>query len=206
MKKRLFQSLEKLRVLRSDDHFVLASGSHSDHYFDKDAILTCPKLLRNVSYALVEECDNIGYDFVVGPAMGGAILAVTVARSFLDNQNHHNPVWTGFTVEGRLRPGNRSVEGQRVLVVEDVLTTGLSVIETIRIVRAAGGKVQGVAAICNRGNISAEQLDVPKLVSLVDLPIITWPETECPLCQSGVPINAEVGHGRDFIARQTALF
>jgi orotate phosphoribosyltransferase len=96
----------------------------------------------------------------------------------------------------------KHVRDKRVLVVEDILNTGGSAARTIEAVRNAGGDVVAVGALCNRGGITAEQLGVPYLVSLLDVTMDAWPEAECPLCAKGVPINTSVGHGAQFLARQ----
>ena len=93
--------------------------------------------------------------------------------------------------------------GKRVLVVEDVLTTGGSARETVRAARKVGGEVAAVAALCNRGNVMAEYLEVPELFALVDVQMKMYDEAECPLCAAGVPINTQVGKGKAFLARKS---
>lgn len=95
------------------------------------------------------------------------------------------------------------IKGKRVLVLEDVLTTGGSVRKVVEATRAARGEVVGVGALVNRGNITAKDLgDVPRLEALVNITLDSWLEDECPLCKEGVPVNTEVGKGRDFLARK----
>lgn len=95
-----------------------------------------------------------------------------------------------------------SVAGKTVLVVEDVLNTGGSAARTVEAVRSAGGDVVAVAALCNRGGVTAADLDVPLLVSLLDVTMDAWDEPECPMCKSGVPVNTDVGHGKQYLARK----
>lgn len=97
------------------------------------------------------------------------------------------------------------VKGKRVLVVEDVLTTGGSARKTIEATRASDGTVVGLGVLCNRGGItSSDVADPPKLFALVNVQFDAWDEAGCPLCKNGVPINIWVGKGRDFLARKKA--
>ncbi|MDO8667915.1 MAG: phosphoribosyltransferase family protein [bacterium] len=100
---------------------------------------------------------------------------------------------------------DKLVAGRKILVVEDVLTTGQSAKMVVEAVRALGGNVVGLAALCNRGGITAEQVgNPPKFVSLVNVKLDAFDEIGCPLCAAGVPINTEVGKGKAFLARQQA--
>lgn len=96
---------------------------------------------------------------------------------------------------------DKHIRGKRVLVVEDILTTGGSVRSTVEAVRIIGGTVLGVAALCNRGTSTAESLDVPKLNQLVTMDLETWDGADCPLCRMNIPINTDVGHGKTFLAQ-----
>ncbi|MEI6499047.1 MAG: phosphoribosyltransferase family protein [bacterium] len=99
--------------------------------------------------------------------------------------------------------GDLVAGGKKVLVVEDVLTTGSSVKKVVEAVRAIGGEVVGVAALCNRGAVTAKDIgDVPELFSLMNISMESWDASECPLCAAGVPINTTVGKGQAFLDRQ----
>jgi len=99
---------------------------------------------------------------------------------------------------------NKLLKDRNVVVVEDIITTGGSVRKTIEAARRAGGSVTGVYAFCNRGGVAAAQLGIPYLYSLVDVQMDAFDEGSCPLCAQGVPINTEVGKGKDFLARKSA--
>jgi orotate phosphoribosyltransferase len=102
-----------------------------------------------------------------------------------------------------LRRGyDKIVHSRRVLVAEDVLTTGKSTRRTIEAVRNAGGEVIGVVAMCNRGGVMESMLGVDKLSSLIKIVRTMYPEDLCALCKNKVPINTEFGHGKEFLARQ----
>ncbi|MFA6534536.1 MAG: phosphoribosyltransferase family protein [Patescibacteria group bacterium] len=95
----------------------------------------------------------------------------------------------------------QQVAGKKVLVVEDVLTTGGSAAKTVEAVRLAGGKVVGLGVLCNRGGVTSDMVGNTRLQALVNLTLESWPEVECPLCAKNVPINIEVGKGKAFLAR-----
>jgi orotate phosphoribosyltransferase len=100
---------------------------------------------------------------------------------------------------------DKLVAGKRVLIVEDILTTGGTVREVAAAVRSVGGKVMGVGALCNRGRVTAEGLGIPMLQALVNLPIETWTAEECMdhgPCSEHVPFNTSVGKAKDFLVMQ----
>jgi orotate phosphoribosyltransferase len=88
-------------------------------------------------------------------------------------------------------------------VVEDVITTGGSVKKVIEVTRALGGNIVGLGVLCNRGEITVENVaNPPKLFALVNIKLDAWDEGECPLCAQGVPINTDVGKGREYLTRK----
>lgn len=101
---------------------------------------------------------------------------------------------------------DKFISGKNVLVVEDVLTTGSTAKKVVEAVRTAGGNIVGLGVLCNRGGITTRDVgDVPKLVTLVNVKLDAWDEKDCPLCRQGVPVNTDVGKGREFLARQSQL-
>lgn len=95
------------------------------------------------------------------------------------------------------------VAGNKVLVVEDILTTGGSARRVIEATRALSGYVVGLGVLCNRGGITPKDVGgVPKLFALVNVKLDSWDEASCPLCKQGVSINTDVGKGKDFLARR----
>ncbi len=96
---------------------------------------------------------------------------------------------------------DKLVAYKNILAVEDVLTTGGSVTEVIKATRTFNGNVIGLGVLCNRGGITPRDVgDVPKLFSLVDVKLDAWDEADCPLCAKGIPINTDVGKGRQYLA------
>lgn len=133
-------------------HFVLTSGRHSDTYFEKFRILEQPKVLCLLCAQIAEHFSEFDIDAVAGPTTGGIILAFEVARQmglpaiYVESENG----------EKTLRRGKTLPAGHRVLVVDDVLTTGKSVIETVEAINKAGGEVCGVGVLIDR---SENQID-----------------------------------------------
>ena len=184
-----------------DSHIVYTSGRHGSAYVNKDAVYPHTERVRELCALMADAARPLGAEVVCGPAMGGIILAQWTG--------HHlalPAVYAEKAPEGgmALRRGyDALVRGRRVLVVEDVVNTGGSLAEAIRAVRAAGGVVVGATALCNRGGVTAADLDIPVLHALLELSLDSWSAEEGPLCRRRVPVNTQVGKGREFLARQS---
>jgi orotate phosphoribosyltransferase len=194
-----------------EGHFVLKAGHHSGKYINKDEVYTDALAISGlcIDLALPFRDDKRAPDqlveTVIGPAIGGVVLSHGAAHFLCLDGRRVRSVFADkdeddddrFIIK---RGYDKHIIGRRVLVVEDIITTGSSVRGTIDAVRNFGGTVLGVAALCNRGRITAEMLDVPKLVQLVTMDLETWDPADCLLCKTGVPINTEVGHGAKYVA------
>ncbi len=173
--------LTRLGALKQG-HFRLTSGLHSDRYMQCAALFQFPKESEQLCAALAEKFAGQKIDLVAGPALGGIIMAYEVARAlgvpniFSEREDGKMTFRRGFRVEA----------GQKVLVVEDVVTTGGSVKEVIGLVRAAGGEVVGVGSVVDRSGGKAD-FGVP-FHALMTLEATNWKEEDCPLCKEGVPI------------------
>jgi orotate phosphoribosyltransferase len=195
-----------------DGHFVLHAGSHSARYVNKDEIYTDPldasMLAIEMGIPFRDNKDRpLEYvDTVIGPAVGGVSLAQYTAKWLgLDNVRRVRAIYADKDKknEGRFvinRGFGKYVRGKRLLITEDIITTGDSVRSVVEAVRREGGEVLGVAALCNRGGTTTESLGVPRLVALVTMDLTTWEPDACPLCRNGVPINTDIGHGADYVA------
>ncbi len=173
-------------------HFRLSSGLHSDTYLQCARVLQKPRQAARLCRQLVRAWKRRRIDVVVGPAFGGIILAYELARSLSARAL--------FTerVDGKmlLRRGFEIQVGEKVLVAEDVITTGASVKEVIEVVRGSGGKVVGVASLVERGGGS--KLPVP-FMTLLKVSLNQYEPEECPLCQNGIPLTtpgSRKGKGR----------
>lgn len=172
-------------------HFRLTSGLHSDFYIQCAALferpaeseLLCKKLAEKVlNDELNQNKKNKKIDVVAGPALGGIIMAYEIARAL----NARNIFAEREDGKMTLRRGFQVNSGERVFIVEDVVTTGGSVKEVIDIVKSAGAEVVGVGAIADRSSGKAN-FGVP-FYSLIALDTNKWTEDECPLCKKGEPI------------------
>jgi len=166
-----------------DGHFVLSSGFHSPQYLQCARVLSYPKHASSLCNLLAEKFKDRKPDIVIAPALGGIIVSHEVARAL--------GAESLFTerVEGKmvLRRGFRLKEKDRVLVVEDVVTTGLSTNEVIEVVRYAGAKLAGVGCLIDRskGNVNF----APRFESLIKIDIPLFNSENCPLCKNKVPIT-----------------
>jgi len=179
-----------------EGHFLLSSGKHSPSYLEKFWVLQWPKKTERLCAAIAERARGQDIATVAGPTTGGIILAHEVARQ-LGIRAVYAEREEGKS--GRVfRRGFQLARGERVLVVDDIMTTGGSVHETIAAVKASGGAVVGAAVLVDRSG-GAAQLGVP-LHALWSLDIPTYDADRCPLCASGVPLTkpgttpAEVAH------------
>jgi len=162
-------------------HFRLSSGRHSDRFIQKFRILEDPALLEPLAQRIAEHFRAAAPTTVVSAAVGGIVLGYEVARQlrvkaiFVEKEGGVATLRRGFQVG----------VGARALVVEDVITTGLSVREVLDVVRATGAAVTGVAAIVKRGHAD---FGVPTF-ALLDLPIESFDPASCPQCAAGVAIS-----------------
>lgn len=167
-----------------EGHFLLTSGLHSDRYFEKFTILQHPALTERLCRALAERFAADGVEVVVGPAVGGILLAHEVAK--------HLGTRALFTERegGRmgLRRGFAVAPGEKVLIVEDVVTTGGSVQEVLDVVAEAGGEPVGVAYLVDR---SGGRVDFGvRAEALLRLDVEAHSPENCPMCRDGVPLTA----------------
>ena len=200
--------LQDVGAFRSG-HFVFTSGLHSDSYVLKDALYAYPKQTSRVCREMAERFRDAHVEVVIGPAIGAAILSQWTAYHLSDmtGQDVHSVYADkdgqgGFVIK---RGYDKMVKGKRILVVEDLTTTGGSVKKVVEAVRAAGGEVVGVVVLCNRGEVTKAQAgDPPVFDQLVTLHLESWDEADCDLCKRGIPVNTDIGHGKEFLARTKA--
>jgi len=170
-------------------HFLLKSGRHSDRYLEKFAVLQYPALAVEIGRRLAAELVGLQPTLVVGPTTGGVLLAFETARQ-LEAQ-------LGDTVRGvfaePMERGTRALRrgwpvrpGERVVLVDDILTTGASLLETVSAVRAAGVAPLAAAVIVDRSSGSID-LGCP-ILSLGRIEIESWAAEDCAACRRGEPL------------------
>jgi orotate phosphoribosyltransferase len=205
--KDLESALAQVGAVIKASHIVYTSGRHGECYINKDAIYPHTKLTSNLCLAIAESFANEGIEVVLGPALGGIILSQWVAyhlstlmkKEVLGIYAEKEPD-SSFVIK---RGYDQLIAQRKTLIVEDVLTTGGSVKQVVELAKSLGADVRGMGALCNRGNVTEEQVGgVPRLLSLLQIHLQSWAEEECPLCRSRVPINTDVGKGRQFLNRK----
>lgn len=162
-----------------EGHFLLTSGRHSNRYMQCAQVLKYPEYTEKLCKVIADDYRGSGVELVVGPAMGGILVAYEVAKQlgvpniFAERENGKMTLRRNFSIE----------KGQKVLVVEDVVTTGGSVKEVIDIVKAAGGEVVGAGVLVDRSN---GQVDLGvKLVPVLSMEVVSYAADECPMCKAG---------------------
>jgi orotate phosphoribosyltransferase len=164
-------------------HFRLSSGLHSDTYLQCARLLMFPERAEAAGRELAAKLSEFGARVVVSPALGGLIIGHEVARAlgtpflFTERQDGVFALRRGF----RIQPGDR------IVVVEDVFTTGKSTREVLETVEAAGGKVAAAGSVVDRG-LPSGALPVPTR-SLLNLNVPSWTADLCPLCRDGTPLD-----------------
>ena len=177
-------------LLRQEDallsgHFRLSSGLHSDTYVQCARFLRRPDLAGPAAAALAIQLEAAGLkpDVVVGPAMGGVVIGYELAR-----QLRVPGIFTERDADGQmtLRRGFTIEPGEKVVIAEDVVTTGKSTLEVAKVLRAMGAEVLAVASLIDRTG-GKGGLDFPHF-ALLQVQAATFAPESCPLCAAGVPV------------------
>ena len=165
-----------------EGHFKLSSGLHSDKYLQSALVLQYPEFASALGESVAARTRHLGATVVLSPALGGIVIGQETARAlgvraiFAERQDSRLALRRGFTLSSQ----------DRVLVVEDVITTGGSTRETVDVAAAAGATVIGAAAIVNRGRNEAG-LGLP-FYALVHMEVPVYQPDACPLCAKGDPV------------------
>lgn len=177
----IIEMLKEAEVLL-EGHFLLTSGRHSDRY------MQCAKIFQNAKYSvplcaeLAEKYRDDNIEVVIGPAIGAIQMAYEVGKQlgvkniFAERENGKMTLRRGFTID----------KGQRVLIVEDVVTTGGSVREVMEPVKECGGEIVGIGSIVDRTGGKID-FGVP-YKSAFSMDITSYEPDECPICKTGKPL------------------
>lgn len=188
----------------TDSHFIYTSGKHGSVYINKDALYPHTELSSKVGRMFAELNKGLDVDVVIAPALGGIILSQWTAFHlsnmkgkeilgiYTEKDAEKNQVFT--------RGYEKFVTGKKILVIEDLATTGGSVLKVVNSVRAVGGNVVTVSVMVNRDpdKINSRLYGAP-FNSLGVLKAEAFDEAVCPLCKDNVPINTTVGHGKKYL-------
>lgn len=171
-----------VEILKDSDallegHFLLSSGKHSNRYIQCAKVLRFPDRAEKVLASVVDQIKALDIDIVVGPAMGGVVVSYELGRQlgkeaiFTERKNNIMELRRGFEIK----------KGAKIIIAEDVVTTGKSTIETKKVLEELGGEVIGVACIADR---TSEDIGIP-IYSAIKLDIQVYDADECPLCKEG---------------------
>lgn len=214
--KKVISILKKVRAVITNDHFVYTSGKHGSVYIRKDKLYPYTTLTSRVCKMMAEQVKDLDIDVVVGPALCGIVLSQWVAYHLSKIKKREIlSVFTEKTTDDiqlfdrpqMLKRGyDALVRGKRVLVVEDLSTTGASVKKVVDRVREAGGVVSCAFILVNRNpkDINEAYMGSP-LKSLAVFKADAYDAKNCPLCKKNIPINTEVGHGKEYLLQRTHI-
>ena len=167
-----------------EGRFLLTSGMHSPRYVEKFNVLQKPVYTEKLCKAMAEKFKDANIETVVGPVTGGILLAHETGKAlgtraiFTERENGKMTFRRGFKLH----------EGERVLIVEDIVTTGGSIREVIDVVKENGGIPVAVSMLVDRSGGKATFGDVPA-TALLHMDVQTYKPEECPLCKAGVPMT-----------------
>lgn len=183
------ENKEVLDILREsgsllEGHFLLSSGKHSNRYCQCARLLQYPDRAEKVIAHITPQVKDLGATIVVGPAMGGIIVAYELARQLGIPGIFTERVDNVMT----LRRGFELGRSDRVLIAEDVVTTAKSTLETVKVIESYGAKVIGMVCIVDRRVPSATELPFP-LFSATSLSVETFDAEGCPLCGQGLDVE-----------------
>ena len=201
----VLRSLEEHEAIIRNTHVVYTSGRHGDTYINKDAIYPDTVALSTLCGMIAEHFGERRVEIVASPAVGGVVLAQWTAYHLTSKGNRALAVYAEKDTSSQFafrRGYDQLLRNRRVLVVEDILTTGGSARAVVDAVRRSLGGVIGVSAICNRGGVTCSQVGNPEdFFVLSEITLQSWEESECPLCLKRVPVNVELGKGKEYLAR-----
>ncbi len=200
------------KAIITDSHIVYTSWKHGSAYVNKDAIYPHTESISYLCRLFADYFRFNDIDAVVAPAKGGIVLSQWVAyhlskmkgtevlalyaEKITDDEEKQK-----FVIK---RGYDKDIIGKNIIVLEDVVTTGGSVKETIDVAKKLGGNVIGVGLLANRNpvQVTAKSLGVPDLFALREIPLDAFESDECPLCKANVPINTNVGKGEEYLAKK----
>jgi len=165
-------------------HFLLTSGLHSDVYWEKMRVVQHPKTCEHLCKIIVKHYKDLEVDFVAGPTTAGIILAYEIAKKL------NKPCLFAEKVgeERQFKRGLELSKGQKVLIIDDILTTGKSVNEVITAVEKAGAIVIAIAVLVDRSEKGLKFNNIP-VFSCLRAPAVAYKPDDCPMCKQGVPLS-----------------
>ena len=196
--------LKQTGAILTDSHFVGTSGKHFATYINKDALYPHTVETSEVRKMMAEKVKELEIEAVVGPSVGGIILSQWIAFHLSEIKGKEVlGVYTEKDANGYQifkRGYDKIVSGKKVIIVEDLTTTGGSAKKVVETAKAAGAEVVGAVVMVNKNpaQVTSEFFGVP-FYYLDVLEVSVYEESDCPLCKAGVPIDIRVGHGKKYL-------
>lgn len=181
-------------------HFKYFSGMHGGVYVNKTMVYYFPSLISTLCDGIADRFSLDDIDVVVSPATGGIVLSQWVAYHLGERScSDVGAIFTEKLSDGSgfcLRRGYEElILGRRILLVEDILTSGKTALQNVDLISKYGGVVVAVAALWNRGGVTAEAVgSPPELFSLINREFEAWDPQDCPHCRNGEVLSTQVGH------------
>jgi orotate phosphoribosyltransferase len=200
----IIELLKSVGAVLTNDHFVLTTGKHSDTYINKDALYPHTDKASQVGKMFADHCQDLDIEVVVAPALGGIILSQWTAHHL--SQLKKKEVLGVYAEKGPdksfifTRGYDKLIGGKKILVLEDLTTTGGSVKKVVDAVRQAGGEVVMVGVMVNRNPEQVNEVSMTApFFSLGSLEVKAYAENEVPVELAQRPINTHVGHGKKYL-------
>lgn len=180
MENMIIDTLKEVGALL-EGHFLLSSGKHSNRYCQCAKLLQYPDKAAKVLKVVADKLKDVDFNLVVGPAMGGVVVSYELARQtgkpgiFAERENGEMTIRRGFQIN----------KGDKIIISEDVVTTGKSSLEVAKVIEGLGGEVVGISCIVDR---RAEGVVIPyPIYSAIKLDINLYEKESCPMCKEGIP-------------------
>lgn len=197
--------LKQVKAISTDDHFVYTSGKHGETYVNKDALYPHVEQTSQVAKFMAKKCQHLEIETVAAPALGGIILSQWVAYhlSQLKNKQIHG-VYAEKDGQGGFkfsRGYDQYITNKKVLVLEDLTTTGESVKRVVEVVRKYEGEVVGVCVMFNRNpqGVNEKMFGAP-FFATAQMEMKAYDQDKMPDWLKKRPVNTKVGHGREYLA------
>lgn len=195
--------IDELKKIIKEGHFVLASGRHSNVFFDKRELSKDREKLESVSGDIYEKVKKYDVDIIISPEKGAVPFGEVVASNYSGNgkivkfiraqKDKNNNLYFGPETKGLIREKN-------IGIVEDIFTTGRSVKKIIDLIKENNGKVIFIAGILDRSDgVISKEFSKYNFEILDSTKADSWKSSDCLLCYKGIPIDTDFGHGSDFL-------
>jgi len=195
------QKLEEVGAVITDSHFVYTSGKHGRAYVNWAEVLTHPFVSWLTTNKMEDLVWGLNFETIIGPTHTGDKIAYGLALNFRTGslpEIHY--VYAQESDGGRVFPRGQDayVRGKKILIVDDILTTGSTIDEVLEAIGSLSGVPVGIVVGCNRSSFDDSYKGIP-LLSLVKVDLEQWEESECPICKEGILPREEIGHGKNFM-------